>query len=136
MLTPLQPESLSKCIKMCCQTYALMCNRRRGRQGKLFVNRFSSVPLESMDAQGAATLEIDLFSRRGDVRNAALWARWSTWGLHDGVQPTHVPRDLWTPSPWYLGLGAYPIERQRAYRALMRLDGAMCDGALTIPGGC
>jgi putative transposase len=130
-------DATSKFVQSFAQRYAQHRNRRRNATGKLFEQRFESFPLLDDNAVAAVTAYIDLNPVRAGVVAHPADAPWTTYGLHAGVRGSLVPPSLWTPSPWYLGLGATPDARARAYAAWVaqcRMRDFDRDVVLVTPG--
>lgn len=122
MLEPARASSLSRFVKLLAERYAQQRNARRDDSGRLFEANFVSVPLrEQAVGPTIAAIELAVTADRAAARMAA----WSTYGLHAGtVEFSLFPSRLWTPSRWYLELGATTRERQAAYRQLFAADRA------------
>jgi REP element-mobilizing transposase RayT len=120
VVTPEDAASLSRWMKSWEQRYAVYRNRDRGASGKLFEQRFKSIPITS-EAQLAATIpyvEVNP-TRVGCCDDPGEW-RWSTYSLHAGTGPTHeLVLELCRPSSWWMGLSADLGVRQRMYRELV-----------------
>jgi putative transposase len=115
LLTPASPPALGRFMKSVNQRFASFRNGTRAGSGKLYEERFQSKPVTD-DAQLAVTtayIEANPI-RAGLVRRPDEYP-WTTYGLHAGT-PCAVAPQSWTPSPWYLGLGADPASRQAHYR--------------------
>ncbi len=111
--TPPALPSLADLMRGTLQPYAQKRNRERQSSGKLFEQRFRSFPIRS-DGQLARTIAyVGLNPERARVCAAADY-QWTTYRLHAGGSEPVLGR-LWTPSPWYLGLGSSPWERSAAY---------------------
>ncbi|MBX7194161.1 MAG: transposase [Sandaracinaceae bacterium] len=117
VLTPVSVEVLSLWVKDVSQRYALRRNRQRNASGKLFEQRYDALPIESERQLAATVPYVDLNPTRIGRANV-----WTTYALHsgEGACPELV-RELWTPSSWWLGLGADEASRQQRYRELVQL---------------
>lgn len=116
LAVPETTSVLAKFVKGFAQRYAQRRNRVTKASGKLFEERYYSKPIRSDAHLALATAYIDLNPVRAGVTEAAATYRWSTFRIHASTDP-HAPfRHLWSPSPWYMGLGGDPIERAEAYR--------------------
>ena len=123
VLTPDQPGGISRCLKATLQRYALWRNRRRGGSGKLFEARFGCRRVRSERYLATVIAYVDLNLRRAGIYRPTL-SRWTTLGLHAGIgETTPALAALWTPSPWYLALGAAPAPG-RLSRARLRIRDA------------
>jgi putative transposase len=118
LTTPPTVEAASECVASFAQRYAQIRNANRSGSGKLFEERFRSKPIADDAHLMAATMYIEANPiRAGLVRSAAEY-RWSTYALHAGVDRNSLLASMWTPSSWYLSLGASSSEREGAYREL------------------
>lgn len=115
-------DSLGSFVKHFAQRYAQYRNKRRGASGKLFEERYISLPVTSEDQLATLTAYIDLNPVRANIapggRPEAY--RWSTAKLHLGLG--RVPsalRQLWVPTDWFLGLGPDELDRAEAYSRLL-----------------
>lgn len=109
-------SALSQFVKCFAERYALLRNRAQGSSGKLFEERFVSIPILS-ERQLAVTLAyIELNPVRAGLVEHPSEYRWSTYALHTGRASALLPR-LWTPSDWYRELGWDAAERAREYAA-------------------
>ncbi|QQR91104.1 MAG: transposase [Myxococcales bacterium] len=119
--TPLDAPSLSNCIKDVSQRYARHRNIRRQSHGKLFEERFFSVPIQSDEHLAIVTAYIDLNAVKDGYPEDGLWHRWSTFGIHTGRNSLfRVDPEIWTPSDWYTSLGTTQANRQSAYESFAR----------------
>jgi putative transposase len=123
VIDPPEPLALSQLIHRFSQRYAVYRNASRGGTGKVFEERFTSVPIRS-DRQLAATLAyVELNPVRAGLGREPADYRWTTYRLHTGIRGFRngEPFDgLWTPSSWYLRLGPTPPDRARAYADFVR----------------
>ncbi len=132
LLTPSTAHALSACMKHVCQVYAQTRNRRKQTTGKLFEERFFSVPLKHENDVAALTAYIDLHAEGAEISltaEAGLKGSdticghptsvypWSTYGLHLGLpRRSRLLTQLWSPSAWYLALATTADERAQRYR--------------------
>ena len=117
LLTPSTDVALTKLMHYTGMRYSRCRNDRRGASGKLFEERFHSFPVLSDGQLAVVTAYIELNPVRAGMRPHALGRRFSTHGLHVGrADRSDVPRGIWTPSAWYLSLGATDGERAARYR--------------------
>lgn len=119
IVTPDSVTGLSKWMQSFEQPYAQCRNRLLGASGKLFEQRFEGEPIDTIPRLAATTAYVDLNPAR--IGRASTW---TTFALHTGGKTHSLLRDLWTPSPWWLSLGADDATRQLAYRdfALSRME--------------
>ena len=105
--TPEEENSLSKAMKSCLQRYAQARNRRKCASGRLFEERFWCKPLLTAADVEAVTLYNDANAMEAAMVSHPADHVWSTCAIHYG-QPdrSRVPLEMWTPSAWYLSLGA------------------------------
>lgn len=126
--TPLSCESLSRCMHRVGQQYAVFRNRRRGASGKLFQERFRCKPVLSEAYLARLIPYVELNPERAGMVQSLAAYPWSTHALHTGrADESIVPASLWTPSPWWMSLGASTRERAERHRELIaacRLAGA------------
>ena len=119
--TPKSQELASRFVQRFAQTYSLVRNKQREHSGKLFEQRFVSIPLGEDAAVARATAYVDLNPVRAGTENQRVW---STYHVHVGNPAlARLPSGLWTPSRWYLGLGATDEERGAAYAAWLKERG-------------
>jgi putative transposase len=116
LMTPADEDDLSACVKSFCQRYAQYRNKKRDASGKLFEQRYFSRPV--LDERQVAIVTSYIHAnpiRSGQVKDAMDY-RWTTHALHAG-QPDRsgIRVSLWTPTAWWLDLGADWAERGRAY---------------------
>lgn len=137
VMTPVLVSSLALLIKRVAQNVAQRRNRARGGSGKLFEERFKSITIAD-DAQLAATTGyVEMNPIRAGLCNDPAVYRWSSYRLHVGTERSQVSRALWTPSPWYEGLGRDAVARANAYEAWFadyrtRSEQSGRDGALLV----
>jgi putative transposase len=118
IVTPTSREALPAMVKRACQRYAQVRNALRDASGKLFEERYGSKVIDDDEHLRTATLYNDANAFRAGLVADPLEHEWSTAPLHAGRDGSRVAR-LWTPSAWYLGLGATTDARAAAYAALM-----------------
>jgi putative transposase len=117
LVTPPDAPSLPRFVKRFSQRYAQYRNARRRATGKLFEQRFFSVPILDDRQLAITTVYADLNALRGGLVDDPVDYRWSTYALHAGDPArSKIPRSLWTPSPWYEGLGKSVEDRAAKYR--------------------
>lgn len=117
---PPQHAALSTLVHRTCQRYAQARNAQREATGKLFEERFHSKPILDDEYLATATVYNDVNAFRAGVVRAPLAHPWSTGPLHAGrAAVSRIPASMWTPSPWYLALGATPESRAQRYRELV-----------------
>ena len=116
IVTPPRAESLAVMVKRAAQRYAQVRNAQRGATGKLFEQRFGSIPMRDDAHVMMATLYNDTNAFRAGATVGPDGHAWSTGPLHAGLPGSRIPRELWTPSTWYLRLGATAELRAAAYR--------------------
>jgi putative transposase len=103
--TPPTKEAASRFVQSFSQRYAKRRNQRRDGSGKLFEHPFDSNPVLDEGYLAMITAYIDLNPvRAGLCAHPGDW-KWSTYNLHVGRR-SKLPRKLWTPTNWYLSLGA------------------------------
>jgi putative transposase len=116
VVTPRTQRLASRFVQNFAHRYAIQHNKRRERTGKLFEQRFVSKPLNAA-ALAICTAYVDLNPVLSGTRTQL---KWSSLPLHVGLRTrVRLPRGLWTPSPWYLGLGKTDAARQAAYRKFL-----------------
>jgi putative transposase len=111
ILVPSTCDALAAHIQSFAQRYAQRRNQMRGGSGKVFEQRYAALPIVSERQLAATTAYVDL----NPVR-VGRPSTWTTFALHAGGPARELVRELWTPSPWWSGLGADDATRQRAYR--------------------
>jgi putative transposase len=95
--------------------YALRRNRAREGTGKVFEQRYTSIPIRT-ERQLAATLPyVELNPLRAGIVDASEDWPWSTHRLHIDRDAAPEVVALWTPHPWWTGLGATNAARAAAY---------------------
>jgi putative transposase len=116
IVTPADAAALSLFVKLTAQRYAQARNLRRDGSGKLFEERYHCVPILSDEQMAMTTAYVDLNAFRAHYVEDPAAHRWCTYRLHAGLAHSDIPADLWTPSDWYLSLGATPEIRAERYR--------------------
>ncbi len=116
LITPPTGDALSSCVHRFAHRYAMKRNRVRNGSGKLFEERFLAKPVGDDAYMATVTAYVDLNPESALVSERAR--AWSTLGWHCGdPESTRIPRSLWTPSSWYVGLGPCVADRVTAYTA-------------------
>lgn len=119
-LNPPDEKALSACMHGFHQRYAQIRNPQRAATGKLFEERFHSKVISDDEYLRDLTLYNDANAYRAGLVADPFDHAWSTAPIHGGhPDSSMIPLALWTPSPWYLGLGFTPRERANRYRDLM-----------------
>jgi putative transposase len=118
IVTPPSKAALAQLMKRSCQRYAQLRNAAKDTSGKLFEERYRSKVIEDEAHLMTVTLYNDANAFRAGLVDDALDHEWSTGPLHAGREGSQVA-SLWTPSTWYLRLGATTAARATAYVALM-----------------
>jgi putative transposase len=117
VVTPPDHAKLPRFVHSFAQRYAQYRNRSRDASGKLWEERYDARPIltERQLAITMAYVELNPV-RAGMVEHPGEY-RWSTYALHANTPSPKrgISRSLWTPSDWYLALGATTEERARAY---------------------
>lgn len=115
IVTTPDETSLSRFIQLASARYAQFRNAKHEDSGKLYEQRFRSVPILD-DRQLAVTLAyVELNLVRARVPANSPKHRWTTYWNHVGAADAAVSRALWTPCPWYLELGCCDEERASRY---------------------
>lgn len=123
--TPTNNKVLSLWVKHFAHAWACLRNRKRNGSGKLFEQRFVSIVIDNDAYLAACTKYVELNPARAGLKSSLSEYRWSTYRLHAGEPKSEVPPSVWTPGPWYLGLGRDSAERGRAFcEALGEYDGS------------
>jgi putative transposase len=121
IVTPASAGALAAFVQRFAQAYAQWRNRRRDSSGKLFEERYWCRPLLTAEQVASATAYVDLNGWRAGIEHNPFAYRWSTGAIHAG-EPGRagVPPAAWTPSAWYVELGASPEERAAVYVDFIR----------------
>lgn len=126
--TPSSKNDLALFVQAFAQRYAQYRNRKRNGCGKLFMERYRSIPIEDESHHAVAQIYVDINAWRSGKVLDPLDYPWCTFRIHAGQHAlSRFPPDLWTPSRWYLTLGSSMQERAARYVQLARqfyLDGA------------
>ena len=93
-------------------------NSLRDGSGKLFEERFQSKPILDDEYLATVTIYNDVNAYRAGRVKTPLAHIWSTGPMHAG-RAGRIPGQLWTPSAWYLALGATPQARATRYREIV-----------------
>jgi len=117
--TPYDRGALAHLVKATCQRYSQHRNLARGSSGKLFEQRYGSKPILDDAQLMVTTLYNDANAYRARLAVIPFGHWWSTGPVHAGL-PGGPVATLWTPSPWYAGLGATAADRSLAYARLMK----------------
>lgn len=116
-------EALAQFVASVSQPYALRRNRARAGSGKLFEERYKRWPLKTEIKLAVATTYCDANPLRAGMVQDPRDYPWSTCALHAGEPGrARIPERIWTPSPFYLALGATPEERARRYVEVLGLS--------------
>jgi putative transposase len=116
VIVPPTKDSLSDFVKCFAQRYAVYRNRKRRSSGKLFEERFYSVPIRS-EAQLAITIGyIELNPVRACLVEDPGDHPWSTYLLHVEGHSSKVLPEIWKPSGWYLELSGETETRRQIYK--------------------
>lgn len=117
VVTPPSVVALSKFVQSFSQRYAQRRNRLRDGSGRLFDERFYSEPVLDDAHMAALVPYVELNPERAGIVDHLAEHPWSTYALHAGDEDrSPVPRQLWTPSEWYLGLASTDDARRATYR--------------------
>ena len=105
LVTPPSSNAASLFVQSFAQRYAKRRNLKRDATGKLFEQRFYSVPVTTVRQLAVVTSYIELNPVRAGLCTRPEGWPWTTYGHHVGrFDLSRVPARLWTPSPWYLSL--------------------------------
>jgi putative transposase len=116
VVTPPVDGAIAALVKSFAQRYAQYRNGRRDGSGKLFEQRYLCKPILDEAQLAITTVYCDLNPLGGAWLGDGQRLRWSTFGHHVGRPgESAIPARLWTPSGWYLGLGAAPAARVAAF---------------------
>ena len=114
LLTPQDPDSISRCMQYLGRHYVPYFNYRHRRTGTLFEGRFRSSIVQSGRYLLACQRYIELNPvRAGMVRDPADYT-WSSYRAHAFGRKAK----MWRPHPEYLALGTNEHSRLSAYRRL------------------
>jgi putative transposase len=119
--TPEDAVMLARFVKRFAQRYAQQRNRTFEDTGKLFEERYYVKPITSEAQLAATTAYAELNPPRAGIVTEIGAYRWSTYGLHAGLEGSVPPvlRDIWTPSSWWSSLGATEEVRHERHRAFV-----------------
>jgi len=119
MATPPHEKAFATLMKRACQRYAQQRNDQMNASGKLFEERYQSKVITDEDHMMFNMLYNDANAFRAGQVDDPNEHEWSTGPLHAGRGTSNIPRSMWTPSGWYLGLGRTAERRESVYRQLM-----------------
>jgi putative transposase len=117
LATPQDHQQLSRFVGFFAQSYAQFRNRSRGSTGKLFEQRYKSIPIATEEQLAVTTAYIELNPVRADMCVHPAEYRWSTFSQHGGLgggEPLFA--QFWSPSAWYLSLAADAGDRASIYQ--------------------
>jgi REP element-mobilizing transposase RayT len=115
--TPPRKGSLSRLMKIPLQRYARWRNDWRDSSGRLYEERFWSEFISSDFELSGYIYYCDANAFKAGLVTAPAEHVWSTCGFHWGTpERSRIPREMWTPSPWYAELG---VEAPLRYQAGM-----------------
>jgi putative transposase len=115
VVRPPDERALACFVKRLAQRYAQYRNKTRTGSGRLFEERYHSVPILD-ERQLAVTLAyVELNPDRAGVSPQARRHRWSTYANHVRAPELAFPESLWTPCSWYEELGSTDAERAARY---------------------
>jgi putative transposase len=121
VVTPPDSETLARFIHGFAQRYAQLRNARRAASGKLFEQRYISIPILSERQLAVTIAYVELNPIRAGICEDPSKYQWSTYGLHvPGSGSCAIPEQVWTPSDWYLGLADEPELRSSLYAQFVR----------------
>ena len=114
--TPPSSGSLAAFVKSFAQRYSQYRNRLRRGSGKLFEERYWSVPIRTEFHLAAATMYIDRNPVAAGVKSDPAEYRWSSYRLNSGIGKSErsIAATL-SPSTWYASLGTSQVERTAEY---------------------
>ena len=117
IVTPRDHLQLSRFVRHFAQRYAQFRNFSRGATGKLFEQRYKSIPIVSDEQMAITTAYVELNPVHAKICSEPEAYRWSTYPQHAGYR-AHEPviSKLWSPSSWYQSLGGDPNQRAAAFR--------------------
>lgn len=120
IVTPTCEGALPKTMQAIGIRHTRYFNRKYGRKGTLWNERYGAAPLYDTRYWYTCLRYVELNPHRANMVGAPEEARWSSYRTH----AMGTPCDWLTPHPLYIRLGATAKARQEAYRA-------MCGTALT-----
>lgn len=117
IVTPAEHLQLSQFVRQFAQRYAQFRNFSRGATGKLFEQRYKSVPIVSDEQMAITTAYVELNPVHARISSEPESYRWSTYPQHAGYRADEpLISKLWSPSSWYQSLGSDPNQRAAAFR--------------------
>jgi putative transposase len=120
IVTPSEEGALARTMRLIGSRYTRYFNRKYGRTGPLWNERYGAAYLEDERYWYNCLRYVDLNPFRAHMVAAPEDSRWSSYRYHALGEPC----DWLTPHPLYMRLGSTGTVRQEAYRA-------MCAVALT-----
>jgi putative transposase len=114
LLTPGEPQSLSRLMQSLGRRYVLWFNKRHFRTGTLWEGRFRASVIESERYLFACSRYIELNPVRAGLVSDPAQYRWSSHAHHVGLRPEPLIEE----HPLIWSLGNTPFDRQAAYRKL------------------
>ena len=136
VVTAPDARTLGRFVKSVSQRYAQRRNAARNGTGKLFEQRYVSVPIADVRQLAATIAYVDLNPVRAGLAAAPEDYLGSTYRLHAGHADAHAAiTALWSPHDWYLALSADDDRRARIYRALAedrRAEAAELEGVAAL----
>ena len=115
--TPHDHTQLSRFVRFFAQSYAQFRNRSRNSTGKLFEERYKSVPITTEEQLAITTAYIELNPVRADMCVDPAQYRWSTFRQHGGLEDGEpLFTEFWSPSAWYMSLAGDACGRASVYR--------------------
>lgn len=117
LATPHEHKQLSRFVRFFAQSYAQFRNRSRSSTGKLFEQRYKSIPIVTEEQLAVTTAYIELNPVRADICIHPAEYRWSTFSQHGGLEGgERLFARFWSPSAWYLSLAADARDRASIYQ--------------------
>ncbi len=134
IVTPCDHLQLSRFVGHFAQRYAQFRNVSRGATGKLFEQRYKSIPIVSDEQMAITIAYVELNPVHAKICSEPEAYRWSTYPQHAGYR-AHEPvvAKLWSPSGWYQSLGGDPNQRAAAFRDWFTYYRARDDWAQVYP---
>jgi putative transposase len=117
IMTPPSKSSLAKAMKRTGGRHTRHFNRKYGRTGTLWNERYGAALLDDERYWYNCLRYVDLNPFRAHIVAAPGDSPWCSYGFHAHGDPC----DWLTPHPLYIKLGATAKARQDAYRALCAL---------------
>ena len=115
--TPPDCTQLSQFVRFFAQSYAQFRNRSRNSTGKLFEQRYKSVPITTKEQLAVTTAYIELNPVRANICTEPAEYPWSTFRQHAGLEDGEpLFTKFWRPSPWYISLAGDAGGRASVYR--------------------